>query len=85
MDAHALKRKFQEIEWPVSVPSWRVEKGQDSEGQDAVWVWIAMDDALLHSDERAKLRRFVRELIWETEDNIWVYVRFRDVEEVEAP
>jgi len=73
-------------DWPAFVVDWKVEKGLDATGWDAVWVWIVVDNLIEDWSLRTELRNKVRDRIIELEDPPpgWVYVRFRLESEVEA-
>jgi hypothetical protein len=73
-------------DWPAPVVDWKVEKGLDATGMEAVWVWVIVDDVIEDWDLRTQLRNKVRDRITELEDSPpdWVYVRFRLESEVEA-
>ncbi len=81
---HELESKLQKAEdWPTPIHGWRVERGTDALGQDAVWVWVTLSDPLPNWTVRSHMRRMVREAVAKiTEsDPSWVYVRFRDESE----
>ena len=65
--------------------SLEVEKGYDSTGDEAVWVWVTLQ----HWPEfavRQQLREEVNEQVRDWEKVDFVYVRFRDASElVPAP
>lgn len=84
LDVKELESQLRKEVWPILVRSWRVERGLDSRGEDAVWVWSTLDAPLEHPDERAELRRRVRERAWEMEDGVWAHVRFRNTAEADV-
>lgn len=71
---------------PAAVRHWKVERGKDSTGMDAVWVWLTPENAEIDRETRASLRERVREAILQLEepDPEWVYVRFSEEPELEA-
>ena len=65
-------------ELPTPVNSWRVETGRDSADDPAVWVWAMLEDEEVDVDTGDRLRDVVRDAVRrETDDERWVYVRFR--------
>lgn len=72
--------------WPAPIKGWRVEKGYDSTGQDAIWVWVTLANPLQSRDIRSAMRRMIRDKVasYVEPDPTWVYVRFRGESEVEA-
>jgi len=82
-----IKSALRDIrELPAPVRSWRVESGPDATGDDAVWVWVTLDDEDLDVDTRSRLR----DLVWDVVRQLdaaappWVYVRFRGASEAQG-
>lgn len=72
---------------PAPVNKWEVDTGTDSTGDNAIWVWAILDDAIwdqLSGDALARLRESIRNAVSRAAENPvpWVYVRFRTVSEV---
>ena len=86
MSDHELEAKLRCIEWPVPVRHWKVEKGADATGDDAVWVWVTLEDQGADIVTRSELRHKVRDAVADFEDPgpYWVYVRFDEDPELEA-
>ena len=86
MRDHELEAKLNCIEWPPSVVRWKVEKGTDATGEEAVWVWITLDSEKTDKTMRFQLRDRVRAVVMKFEDPApyWVYVRFVGEPELEA-
>jgi hypothetical protein len=70
---------------PAPVQDWRVEVGEDSTGQEAVWVWVTLKDEDLDWDTRTRVRALVRDAVHRKlgKQEPWVYVRFRGASETE--
>ena len=87
MGASELESKLRQgTEWPVDVKNWKVEKGHDATGEEAIWVWVTLENPMESRRIRSQLREMIREKIadYEEADAHWVYVRFRGESEVEA-
>ena len=71
---------------PVAVKDWRVETGEDSTGDEAVWVWITLKDDDIDRTIRARVRACVRDAVHRSlrQQEPWVYVRFRGASESDA-
>ena len=72
---------------PTPVNKWQVDTGADATGDDAVWVWAILEDAILDQLSReglAHLRESIRDAVSHAAEKPepWVYVRFRTVSEV---
>ena len=72
---------------PTPVTKWEVDTGADATGDDAVWVWAILEDAILDQLSReglGRLRESIRDAVSRAAENPapWVYVRFRTVSEV---
>jgi hypothetical protein len=39
---HALERALEHLAGPGVVKGWRVERGLDASGKDALWIWAAV-------------------------------------------
>jgi len=65
------------------VAEWYIETGPDATGDDAVWVWLILEEEDVDFDTRSDLRRRVFDGVREAggETPPWVYVRFRTVAE----
>ena len=85
MEAQALEHLLRDVgDWPAKVHHWYVEKGEDATGDAAVWVWITLSDVMKNREIRDRFREQVRTKLVELEGrDTWVYVRFRDVTELE--
>ncbi len=70
---------------PAAVLDWRVETGEDSTGDEAIWVWVTLKDEDLDRETRARLRTLVRDAVHDRlrKREPWVYVRFRGASETE--
>jgi hypothetical protein len=70
---------------PAPVQGWRVEIGEDSGGNEAVWVWVTLRDEDLVRDTRTRIRELVRDAVHRSlgKQEPWVYVRFRGASETE--
>lgn len=68
---------------PVPVKDWQVETGEDSTGNEAVWVWVTLKDEDLDRAPRDRVRELVRDAVHRSiqRDEPWVYVRFRGASE----
>ncbi|MEO1369266.1 MAG: hypothetical protein AAFX50_18975 [Acidobacteriota bacterium] len=81
MTTAALESMLQNLEGlPVPVAGWEVETGEDHSGDEAVWVWVTLDDKDLDTTTRRSVRTIVRHKISELSKS-WVYVRFRGASE----
>lgn len=71
--------------FPVAVKKWRVEIGEDSTGNEAVWVWVTLKDEDLAQAPRDRVRELVRNAVHRSidRDEPWVYVRFRGASETD--
>ena len=72
---------------PTPVTKWQVDTGADATGDDAVWVWAILEDAIwdqLSGDGLARLRESIRKAVSRAAEKPepWVYVHFRTVSEV---
>lgn len=68
---------------PAPVSSWEVETGPDATDDPAVWVWVMLADEGVDFQTRSRLREIVRDqVLHETNDGSWVYVRFRTASEL---
>jgi hypothetical protein len=86
-DVTQLLNRMRDLPAPVS--KWEVETGADATGDDAVWVWAILEDAIwnkLSEDARASLRESIRNAVSGAADKPapWVYVRFRTVRRFRA-
>jgi hypothetical protein len=70
---------------PAPVENWRVETGEDSTGNEAVWVWVTIEDKDLNWETRTKVRALVRDAVRREfgKQEPWVYVRFRGASETD--
>ncbi len=70
---------------PAPVQGWRVETGEDSTGNEAVWVWVTLKDEDLDSETTTQVRSLVRDAVHRKlgKPEPWVYVRFRGASETE--
>ena len=81
MTATTIESLLQNLEGlPVPVTAWKVEAGEDHSGDDAVWVWVTLQETDLNRDNRETLRELVRRKLSELSKS-WVYVRFRGASE----
>jgi hypothetical protein len=66
---------------PPNVRGFDVDFGEDSAGDPAVWIWLAVDDEVQPSDQSiAGLAKFVRDVrsdLLRAGLRYWPYVRFR--------
>lgn len=67
---------------PTPIAWWEVETGPDWTDDPAVWVWPVLERRGVDFDTRDRLRRRVRETVFdlarrERENVVWVYVGFR--------
>ncbi len=74
------------LDLPAHVLDWDVKSGADATGDEAVWVWVTLQDEDLTDLNRGEIRdrvdTAVRGLV---EDHPpWVYVRFRSQSEQAA-
>ena len=68
---------------PAPVSSWEVETGPDATDDPAVRVWVMLADEGVDFQTRSRLRETVRDqVLHETNDGSWVYVRFRTASEL---
>lgn len=78
-------RTIQEIvtarPWPPAVKGYKLEFGEDSTGDPAVWIWLAIDDDVRPSAEKihalGEFRRDVQSAILDAHLSRWPYVGFR--------
>ena len=68
---------------PASVQTWDVEIGADATGDEAVWVWVTLQEEDLNRQTREQFRSLVRNAVRQQTSNspLWVYVRFRGASE----
>ena len=85
MSTEAIDAAIRTLDLP-EVASWRVEAGPDAGGDDAVWVWIILQDEGVDSATRTRLRNRIRQVVGKVAEpaHPWVYVRFRTSTEVET-
>ena len=71
------------VDLPASVQAWDVEVGADATGDEAVWVWVTLQDEDLNRQTREQFRSLVRNAVRQQTSNspLWVYVRFRGASE----
>ena len=71
---------------PAAVRHWKVERGQDATGMEAIWVWLVPENGDLDGETRANLRDRVREVVIQLEEPEpeWVYVRFSEEPQLET-
>ena len=74
-----IRQTLEALRLPAKVRKWRVEEGEDSTGDDAVWVWVTLDDRDLVEKKREAIRQAVRSALFERvrPKPTWVYVHFR--------
>jgi hypothetical protein len=67
--------------WPAAVKGYELEFGEDSTGDPAVWIWLAIDDDVRPSAEKiqelGEFRRDVQSAILDAHLSRWPYVGFR--------
>ena len=73
---------------PVPILVRDIEIGPDSTGDSSVWVWVELQADEVSSEDRAYIREIVRDTVskicTEKEHYVpWVYVRFREVSELQ--
>ena len=74
---------------PVPILVRDIEIGPDSTGDSSVWVWVELQADQVNSEDRASIRETVRETVSKVcleKEHVspWVYVRFREVSELQA-
>jgi hypothetical protein len=81
----AAARTIQEIvtalQWPAPIKGYALELGEDSTGDPAVWVGLAIDDDVRPSAEKirelGRFRRDVQSAILDAHLSRWPYVGYR--------
>lgn len=87
MDKTAIQEALESLaDLGVRVREWKVEVGEDSSGEPAVWVWVQLEDPEpdVGWETRDKLRKRVWDVVRQTIDGPtkpWVYVRVLHAEE----
>ncbi len=68
---------------PASVQTWDVEIGADATGDEAVWVWVTLQEEDLNRQTREQFRSLARNAVRQQTSNspLWVCVRFRGASE----
>lgn len=68
---------------PVPVARWEFERGEDSTGNDALWIWAYLDGTFEQRQDRSVQRERIRDWSYRHADPPvqWTYVHFRDVHE----
>lgn len=78
-----LNQHKHEFPFPIAITNWDVQVGKDSTGDDAIWVWIILNDDLVDqvwsNQIREKMRECVRKIIANIVDlaQVCIYTRFR--------
>ncbi len=70
-----------ELPVPASIIDWIVEVGHDATGDDAVWVWVILQDDLFNQpvDWQDNLRDRIEEIVSHAASptQVQVYIRYR--------
>lgn len=74
----------QDRPWRDLVAEWKVETGEDSLDDPAIWVWVILKSIKSNQEELEQLDKIdkqVIETIAESGEKRWVYVQFRTKDE----
>ena len=66
---------------PIPVRSWVVEAGRDATDDPAVWIWAIVEPDHVDPDAMIRLKSMVRDVVRNTNEELWAYVLIRGVDE----
>lgn len=83
-DVETTLTRLKELGRLPSVLHWTIDRGRDSTGDPAIWVWIVVDDNKFDRETVGQLRETIREALHELpETTEWTYVRLLPASEAD--